>query len=220
MSEREANTEAVVLATKVMNHVEGGWPKDIDYSEAEHTIRCAACAAARSPNARPKGYARPQLTMRVLHGRPARRYRKKVEKDEDYIHTVAALGGAVEDLVKQNNVVDIYEEYFTGVATDHSAEVPNVKTVTVFKDPSPVPRSASYVNWHPDSSVPKVVISYSILQVWQWWRGQKGGCLPVLLHCVHWKSGCRNWCHPPTYSTLLPFLFADHSFSSSQPPCH
>lgn len=133
MSEHEANTEAVVLATKVMNHVEGGWPKDIDYSEAEHTIR----------------------------------YRKKVEKDEDYIHTVAALGGAVEDLVKQNNVVDIYEEYFTGVATDHSAEVPNVKTVTVFKDPSSVPRSASYVNWHPDSSVPKVVISYSILQFQQ-----------------------------------------------------
>lgn len=41
--------------------------------------------------------------------------------------------------------------------------MPNVKTITVFKDPSPVPRSASYVNWHPDSSVPKVVVSYSIL---------------------------------------------------------
>ena len=54
---------------------------------------------------------------------PSRRYRKKVEKDEDYIRTVAHLGASVEDLVKQNNVVDIYEEYFTGVTTDHSAEV-------------------------------------------------------------------------------------------------
>lgn len=39
MSEHEANTVAVILASKAMNHVEGGWPKDIDYSEAEHTIR-------------------------------------------------------------------------------------------------------------------------------------------------------------------------------------
>ena len=53
----------------------------------------------------------------------APRYRKKVEKDEDYIRTVAHLGASVENLVKQNNVVDIYEEYFTGVMADHSAEV-------------------------------------------------------------------------------------------------
>ena len=39
MSEHDANTEAVILAAKAMNHVEGGWPKDIDCTEAEHTIR-------------------------------------------------------------------------------------------------------------------------------------------------------------------------------------
>eukprot|EP00955_Chlamydomonas_euryale_P087612 364310-Chlamydomonas_euryale.AAC.8 len=102
-----------------------------------------------------------------------RRYRKKVEKDEDYIRTVAALGAAVEEIVKQNNVVDIYEEFFTGVATDHSAEVPNVKTITVFKDPHAAqaaatgypPRSAAHVSWHPDTSMHKVVVSYSIMQV-------------------------------------------------------
>ena len=37
--ERDANTVAVVSVPKAMNHVEGGWPKDIDYTEAEHTIR-------------------------------------------------------------------------------------------------------------------------------------------------------------------------------------
>lgn len=41
MSEHDANTIAVILASKAMNHQEGGWPKDIDYTEAEHTIRCA-----------------------------------------------------------------------------------------------------------------------------------------------------------------------------------
>lgn len=75
MSEHEANTVAVILASKAMSHVEGGWPKDVDYSEAEHTIR----------------------------------YRKKVEKDEDYITTVSNLSSSVEELVKQNNAVDIYQ---------------------------------------------------------------------------------------------------------------
>ena len=45
MSEHDANTEAVILAAKAMNHVEGGWPKDIDCTEAEHTIRCGAMHA-------------------------------------------------------------------------------------------------------------------------------------------------------------------------------
>lgn len=39
MSEHEANTVAVVSVPKAMNHIEGGWPKDIDHTEAEHTIR-------------------------------------------------------------------------------------------------------------------------------------------------------------------------------------
>lgn len=42
------------------------------------------------------------------------RFRRKVEKDEDYIRTVVRLGAVVEDLVKQNNAIDIYEQYFTG----------------------------------------------------------------------------------------------------------
>lgn len=42
------------------------------------------------------------------------RFRKKVEKDEDYIRTVVRLGGVVESLIKQNNAIDIYEEYFAG----------------------------------------------------------------------------------------------------------
>lgn len=46
-----------------------------------------------------------------------------MEKDEDYLRTVANLGAAVEGMVKQNNVIDIYEEYFTGITADHSAEV-------------------------------------------------------------------------------------------------
>jgi dynein intermediate chain 2 len=52
MSEHEANTEAVILKDKAMNHMEGGWPKDIDCTEAEHTIRwgcVTACIQCRLP---------------------------------------------------------------------------------------------------------------------------------------------------------------------------
>jgi phosphomannomutase len=63
------------------------------------------------------------------------RYRKKVEKDEDYIKTISLLGTQVEELIKQNNAIDIYEEYFAGAVADHSSEQPFAKTLTVFRDP-------------------------------------------------------------------------------------
>ena len=37
-----------------------------------------------------------------------------MEKDEEYIKSIAALGGKVEELVKANNAIDIYQEYFSG----------------------------------------------------------------------------------------------------------
>ncbi|KIY91839.1 Dynein, intermediate chain, flagellar outer arm [Monoraphidium neglectum] len=93
-------------------------------------------------------------------------YRKKVEKDEEFVRTLAALGAAVEGLIKQNNSVDIYEEYFADYAADHSAEPPTAATVTVFRDPKAGPgaprRAASCVSWHPDGAA-KAVVAYSIL---------------------------------------------------------
>lgn len=76
----QVNTTAVVSVSRGMNHVEGGWPKEVDPAEAEQVVR----------------------------------FRRKVEKDEGYIRTVARLGAVVEELVKQNNAVDVYEEYFVG----------------------------------------------------------------------------------------------------------
>ena len=76
----QVNTAAVVCISHGMSHSEGGWPKEVDPTEAEQVIR----------------------------------WRKKVEKDEDYIKQVVRLGAVVEELVKQNNAIDIYEEYFAG----------------------------------------------------------------------------------------------------------
>lgn len=133
-SEHEANTQQINHKTSGMVHTEGGWPKDVDCTEAEHVIR----------------------------------YRKKVEKDEDYIKSIVGLGGQVEHLIKQNNALDIYEEYFSGALADHSSEQPYARTLTVFRDPSPLKRSASYISWHPDvTSTRKVAVAYSILHFQQ-----------------------------------------------------
>jgi dynein intermediate chain 2, axonemal len=39
MSEHEANTNEVLYSKHNIKHDEGGWTKDIDCTEAEHTIR-------------------------------------------------------------------------------------------------------------------------------------------------------------------------------------
>ena len=41
------------------------------------------------------------------------RFRKKVEKDESYQRTIVRLGGLVEQIIRQNNAIDVYEQYFT-----------------------------------------------------------------------------------------------------------
>uniref|UniRef100_A0A8D2LQE6 Uncharacterized protein n=1 Tax=Varanus komodoensis TaxID=61221 RepID=A0A8D2LQE6_VARKO len=58
MSEHEVNTERYEMETWGINHVEGGWPKDVNPLEMEQTIR----------------------------------FRKKVEKDENYINVITQLG--------------------------------------------------------------------------------------------------------------------------------
>lgn len=39
MSEHDANTESFVFANQGILHREGGWPKDVDSSDVEHTLR-------------------------------------------------------------------------------------------------------------------------------------------------------------------------------------
>ena len=63
-------------------------------------------AGARAPSAPP--------SLPSRHAPQVVRFRRKVEKDEDYVATVVRLGAVVEGLIKQNNAIDIYEDYFAG----------------------------------------------------------------------------------------------------------
>ncbi|NXK52823.1 DNAI2 protein, partial [Chauna torquata] len=148
MSEHEVNTERVEVETRGVNHVEGGWPKDINPQELEQTIR----------------------------------FRKKVEKEENYVNAIVHLGTLMEHCVKQNNAIDIYEEYF---GEEELAEVedepPSAKTINVIRyyqtnifsdvllskrDPNVVKRTATHLSWHPDRCK-KLAVAYSSLEFQQ-----------------------------------------------------
>ncbi|XP_032067934.1 dynein intermediate chain 2, axonemal [Thamnophis elegans] len=130
MSEHEVNTERFEMETRGINHLEGGWPKDVNPLEMEQTIR----------------------------------FRKKVEKDENYINVITQLGTLMDHCIKQNNAINIYEEYFeeeeTAAVTD---EAPSAKTVNLFRDPNPIKRTATHLSWHPDRSR-KLAVAYSNLE--------------------------------------------------------
>ncbi len=128
-SETEVNTERVVIRNASMRHTEGGWPKDVDFTEQSDV----------------------------------KRFRKKVEKDEDYQYSMKSLFPMVQKCMKQNNTVNIYEEYFEKQETDHSSEPPLAKGLAVFRDPSSITRPATSVNWHPEASGGKIAVSYSVL---------------------------------------------------------
>ena len=70
----------------------------------------------------------------------------------------------VQRCMKQNNTVNIYEEYFQDKETDHCSEPPFAKGLAVFRDPSQLTRSTTSVNWHPEgSNNGKLAVSYAVL---------------------------------------------------------
>ena len=145
----QINTERYETESRGMNHTEGGWPKDINPTEVEQTIR----------------------------------FRKKVEKDEGYINVVMRLGTVswdecnalakqncwflmkgMEHYLRQNNAVDIYEEYFSNyTSTKVASDPPSTKTISVFRDPNEHKRTVTHISWYPDGAA-RLAAAYSVLE--------------------------------------------------------
>ena len=105
MSEHYVNTEVKQTSSTGANHLEGGWPKDINPAEIEQVAR----------------------------------YRKKVEKDENYVRVITDLAEICENVIRQNNAIDIYEEYFENFEdVDKSDATPRARTINLFRDPNSV----------------------------------------------------------------------------------
>jgi dynein intermediate chain 2 len=87
--------------------------------------------------------------------------------------TQAPLCREADLVIKQNNTIDLYEEYFVSSASgakgpekDTAVEPPSCRTVCVLRDPNPIKRSATGISWHPDDPN-KLAVAYSILNFQQ-----------------------------------------------------
>jgi len=66
--------------------------------------------------------------------------------------------------IKQNNIIDLFEEYFAGEQPEHLSESITTKTLMIFKDPNNVKRSATSITWHPETAEMRVGVTYSMLR--------------------------------------------------------
>ncbi|NXQ60171.1 DNAI2 protein, partial [Anthoscopus minutus] len=82
------------------------------------------------------------------------RYREEVEREDAYTRSVQRLGTLMEHYIRQNNTIDIYEEYFEEEEEeeDDEEEQPSAKTINVFRDPNTPRRMATHLSWHPDGN--------------------------------------------------------------------
>lgn len=127
LSEHQVNTERVLTDNRGMKHMEGGWPKEIDFTETHDTNK----------------------------------WRTKMTKDQPVAYAVKSLTEQTNVALRQNNQIDMFEEYFVGETVDHSTQTLSCKTLMLFKDPCDVKRSVMKIAWHPEGGQ-RLAVAYSV----------------------------------------------------------
>nr|XP_034825021.1 dynein intermediate chain 3, ciliary-like [Maniola hyperantus] len=74
--------------------------------------------------------------VNVLDPEATQRYRRKVEKDEPYIHCVMSLSARMEHYMMQNNAVDLFRAYYAELPAASPVERAGCRTVNVYRDPA------------------------------------------------------------------------------------
>ena len=70
----------------------------------------------------------------------------------------------MEHYLRQNNAVDIYEEYFSSLkSTRIASDSPSAKTISIFRDPSELKRTVTHISWYPDGAH-RLAAAYSSLE--------------------------------------------------------
>ncbi|CCW70602.1 unnamed protein product [Phytomonas sp. Hart1] len=93
------------------------------------------------------------------------KYCKKVEREEGYLSSCMRLvDQCIEKCIKQNDAIDIYGEYFQDLPAGEQEEIgpASSKIVAVFKDPSPMKRTAAALSWQGDGR--KLAVGYCRLK--------------------------------------------------------
>ena len=135
-SSHMVNTEKIPTKTITLSHLEGGWPDEvINHSEQEKVQR------------EMKGWVRAQ------------------EKTERFEIKIRELIANTEKIMHQNQLMDVYEEYFDDKKKEVVSDNFEAKTKLVFKDPSIYKRSVVKVVWNvPDEKEEqrKIAVAYKL----------------------------------------------------------
>ncbi|XP_018363614.1 PREDICTED: dynein intermediate chain 2, axonemal-like [Trachymyrmex cornetzi] len=87
------------------------------------------------------------------------RFRRRVEKEEDWAPKLLNLFQKMERNVLQNGALNIYEHYFDDMIPTELVKPRGLRTVNVYEDPQTPVRSVNNISWSPDSGS-KMVVSY------------------------------------------------------------
>ncbi|XP_045536174.1 dynein axonemal intermediate chain 2 [Papilio machaon] len=129
MSENWVNSTRAEYTSSGINHVEGGWPKDINMNDPEAT----------------------------------QRYRRKIEKDDAYIHAIMHLGHSMEHNILQNNAVDMYQIYYSELPSIPPVERSSCHTVNVYREPG-ARRPVRSLSWQADGGA-KLAVAHADIEV-------------------------------------------------------
>ncbi|XP_052756761.1 dynein intermediate chain 3, ciliary-like [Galleria mellonella] len=90
--------------------------------------------------------------VNTLDPEATQRYRRKIEKDDNYIHCVMSLAPGMEHYVLQNNAIDMYRTYYAEMTSLTAPERSSCRTVNVYRDGSTggAKRPVSSICWQPE----------------------------------------------------------------------
>ncbi|KAF9802987.1 hypothetical protein SFRURICE_012232 [Spodoptera frugiperda] len=91
------------------------------------------------------------------------RYRRKIEKDDAYIHAVMHLGHSMEHNILQNNAVDMYETYNTELPAIPPVENSGCHTVNVYREPDGR-RPIRSLSWQADGGA-KLAVAHADIEL-------------------------------------------------------
>lgn len=94
------------------------------------------------------------------------KYEKKMYRDATlgFSQATKYMSLAATSAIRQNNEIDLFEEYFSGETVESNTEVINIKTQMLFKDPNAVKRAVTKIAWHPDATELRCGVSYAMLR--------------------------------------------------------
>ncbi|XP_019886892.2 dynein intermediate chain 2, axonemal [Ooceraea biroi] len=91
------------------------------------------------------------------------RFRRRIEKDEDWAPKLRNLFQQMERNILQNGALNIYQHYFDDMVPTELVKPRSLRTVNVYEDPQTPTRPVNDISWSPDSGS-KMVVSYCFLE--------------------------------------------------------